>query len=78
MLQINNYAELVAFVRSNAMFCALSNASEDAHVNELQAYAQRTIVDFVLADAHLRSIAEAEHNETDECVLHEWVFDDCV
>ena len=74
-MQINNYAELTQYVRSNAVFAALSIASNDADY-ELQLFAQRAILDFVLAEPHLYAIACKHHNETDASILHEFLFDD--
>jgi hypothetical protein len=76
-MQIFNYAQLTNFVRNNAVFAALSTA-EDAEDAELQLFAQRAIVDFVLQDAALFAIASAHFNETDVSTLHEFVFDDVV
>lgn len=77
-MQINTYAELVAFVRNNATFNALSAPCDTPNDTELQLFAQRAIIDFVLANEQLRSIAETEHNENDITMLHEFLFDDCV
>jgi hypothetical protein len=76
-MQITNYAQLTNFVRNNAAFVALS-AAEDAVDAELQLFAQRAIVDFMLEDAALFAIASEHFGETDVSTLHEFVFDDVV
>jgi len=73
-MQIFNYAQLTNFIRNNAVFAALSTA-EDA---ELQLFAQRAIVDFVLENPALFAIASEHFDETDVSTLHEFVFDDVV
>jgi hypothetical protein len=74
-MQITNYSELVKYVRNNAVFTALNDSDDDADF-EMQLFAQRAIVDFVLSDAQLFSIASKHHNETDASILHEFFFDD--
>jgi hypothetical protein len=76
-MQITNYAQLINFVRNNTVFTALNTADNDADA-ELQLFAQRAIVDFILADAALYAIASAHYDETDVSTLHEWLFDDVV
>ena len=73
-MQVNNYAQLVAFVRNNAVFAALNEASDEADF-EMQLFAQRAIVDFVLEDAALFAIASEHFAETDKSILHEHLFD---
>lgn len=77
-MQIENYAELVAFVRDNEVFMSLGRLTDDTDeaTHELEMFAARAIVDFLLADPKLRALAAAEHNETDDSILHEWVFFD--
>jgi hypothetical protein len=80
-MQINNYADLVAFVRNNTVFKSLGALPADAAddndtTHELELFAARVVVDFVLANPQLRALAVAEHNETDDSILHEWLFDD--
>jgi hypothetical protein len=76
-MQVKNYTQLTNFVRNNAVFAALSIADNEADA-ELQLFAQRAIVDFMLEDAALFAIASAHFNETDVSTLHEFVFDDVV
>jgi hypothetical protein len=77
IMQITNYAQLTNFIRNNAVFAALSTA-EDAEDAELQLFAQRAIVDFVLENPALFAIASEHFDETDVSTLHEFVFDDVV
>jgi hypothetical protein len=80
-MQIDTYADLVDFVRNNTVFVQLGAlpadpADDDQELHEKELFAARVVVDFVLANAELRAIAEAEFGETDETILHEWLFDD--
>lgn len=76
-MQINNYAQLVSAISNNATFNALCICNTDAHF-ELQQFALRAIVDFMLADATCFAIASAEADDTDMCVLHEMLYDDAM
>ena len=74
-MQINNYAQLVNAISNNATFNKLCVCNNDAHY-ELQQFALRAIIDFMLADAKCYAIASAKANDTDICVLHEMLYDD--
>ena len=74
-MHITTYAQLVNAIASNAVFSAMHTASNE-HDDELQLFAQRAIIDFMLANAALYAIASAEHNEADTSILAEYVFDD--
>lgn len=67
-MQINNYAELVNFIATNALFKRVSADNDDVLYN--------FAIDFVLADAALFAIASAEVGDTDECVVFEALKDD--
>ena len=77
-MQINNYADLVAFVRDNEVFMSLGRftADSDPVTHEQEIFAARAIVDFLLADTQLRGIASEHYAEEDVTMLHEWVFFD--
>ena len=77
-MQINNYADLVAFVRDNPVFMSLGRLTDDidevAHEQEM--FAARAVVDFLLADPQLNAIVRQHFAGEDVEMLREWLFFD--
>ena len=73
-MHITSYDQLVAAIASNTVFSQLSIADSEQDY-QLQLFAQRAIIDFMLSVPAMFVLASAEHNETDVSILHEYLFD---